>query len=59
MKEDIKVFCASTTQEIESWLNQASHAGIVYDSLKLTCHSVDNSPSGVIFTVVVKTINKD
>ena len=47
----MRVFSAETTQQIEEWLNDQLDA--IYDSIKIQCHSVDNSPSGVIFTIVV------
>ncbi len=46
-----KVYSAPTTKEIEDWLND--QLGVIYDSIKIVCNSVDNSPSGVIFTVVI------
>ncbi len=47
----MKVFSAETTKQVEDWLND--QLDVIYDSIKLQCHSVDNSPSGVIFTIVV------
>ena len=47
----MRVYSAETTQQIEEWLNDQTDA--IYDSIKIQCHSIDNSPSGVIFTIVV------
>lgn len=50
-RSSIKVYCGITTGEIEEWLNSLEN--VQYDSIKLSCHSCDNSGSGVMFTVVV------
>jgi hypothetical protein len=47
----MRVYSATTTKEIEDWLND--QLDVIYDSIKIVCNSVDNSPSGVMFTVVI------
>ena len=50
-RSSIRVYCGISTGEIEEWLNSLDN--VQYDSIKLGCHSCDNSGSGVMFTVVV------
>ena len=47
----MRIFSAPTTKEVEDWLNDQLDA--IYDSIKIVCNSVDNSPSGVIYTIVI------
>lgn len=44
----IKMYVADTIDLVQKWVNENN---LDYDSIKLQCHSCDNSTSGAVFTV--------
>jgi hypothetical protein len=46
--EKIKMYVADTIDLVQKWVNENN---LDYDSIKLQCHSCDNSTSGAVFTV--------
>jgi hypothetical protein len=44
---EIKMKVSDTLDVIEKWIQENNFE---YDSIKLQCHSIDNSSSGVVFT---------
>jgi hypothetical protein len=45
---EIKMYVADTIDLVQKWVNENN---LDYDSIKLQCHSCDNSTSGAVFTV--------
>jgi hypothetical protein len=54
MKEEYKIHSDVSTTDIQQWLKQFNTNDIVEDSIRIKCDSVDNSVTGVIFTIILK-----